>query len=87
MGSAARRGSSPPRSWRYRAGIGHDPAVIKAMARHAALVDEAVAALQRHLSAATPPLPTSVISDGTAIEQERLGALGDLHLALRRLVL
>ena len=55
------------------------------MARHAALVDEAVAALQRHLSAATPPLPTSVISDGTAIEQERLGALGDLHLALRRL--
>ena len=43
------------------------------------------AALQRHLSAATPPLPTSVISDGTASEQERLGALGDLHLALRRL--
>ena len=42
-------------------------------------------ALQRHLAAATPPLPTRVISDGTASEDERLGALGDLQLALRRL--
>ena len=31
---------------RYRAAIEHDPAVIEAMARKAALVDEAVAALQ-----------------------------------------
>ena len=31
---------------RYRAAIEHDPAVIEAMARKAALVDEAVAALR-----------------------------------------
>ena len=42
-------------------------------------------ALRRHLDAAAPPLPTRVISDGTASEKERLGALGDLQLALRRL--
>ena len=42
-------------------------------------------ALRRHLTAGAPPLPTSVISDGTASEEERLGALGDLQLALRRL--
>ena len=42
-------------------------------------------ALRRHLAAAAPLLPTSVISDGTASEEERLGALGDLQLALRRL--
>ena len=42
-------------------------------------------ALRRHLAAAAPPLPTSVITDGTANEEERLGALGDLQLALRRL--
>jgi glucose-1-phosphate thymidylyltransferase len=42
-------------------------------------------ALRRHLAAAAPLLPTRVISDGTASEEERLGALGDLQLALRRL--
>ena len=42
-------------------------------------------ALRRHLTAGEPPLPTRVISDGTASEEERLGALGDLQLALRRL--
>ena len=42
-------------------------------------------ALCRHLDAAAPPLPTRVISDGTASEKERLGALGDLQLALRHL--
>ena len=42
-------------------------------------------ALRRHLAAPAPLLPTSVITDGTAIEDERLGALGDLQLALRRL--
>jgi len=31
-------------------------------------------ALRRHLAAAAPPLPTRVISDGTASEEERLGA-------------
>ena len=42
-------------------------------------------ALRRHLAAGEPPLSTRVISDGTASEEERLGALGDLQLALRRL--
>ena len=42
-------------------------------------------ALRRHLAAGAPPLPTRVITDGTASEDERLGALGDLQLALRRL--
>ena len=42
-------------------------------------------ALRRHLEAAEPPLPVRVISDGTAREEDRLGALGDLQLALRRL--
>ena len=42
-------------------------------------------ALRRYLAAGEPPLPTSVISDGTASEEERLGALGDLQFALRRL--
>ena len=42
-------------------------------------------ALRRHLAAGEPPLPTRVISDGTASEEERLGALGDLQFALRRL--
>ena len=38
-----------------------------------------------HVAASAPPLPTRVISDGTANEDERLGAQGDLQLALRRL--
>ncbi len=42
-------------------------------------------ALRRHLDAGAPPLPTRVICDGTASEEERLGALGDLQLALRRM--
>ena len=42
-------------------------------------------ALRRHLAAGEPPLPTRVISDGTANEDERLGAQGDMQLALRRL--
>ena len=33
-------------------------------------------ALRRHLTAGEPPLPTRVISDGTANEEERLGAAG-----------
>lgn len=41
--------------------------------------------LRRHLAAGAPALPTRVIGDGTAREAERLGALGDLQLALRRL--
>lgn len=40
--------------------------------------------LRRHLAAGAP-LPTQVIGDGTAGEAERLGALGDLQLALRRI--
>ena len=42
-------------------------------------------ALRDHLAARAPPLPTRVISDGTSSEDERLGALGDVQLALRRL--
>ena len=42
-------------------------------------------ALRRHLAAGEPPLPTRVIGDGTGSEEERLGALGDLQLALSRL--
>ena len=42
-------------------------------------------ALRRHLAACPPPLPARVIGDGTASEAERLGALGDLQFALRRL--
>ena len=42
-------------------------------------------ALRRHLGAGAPPLPTRVIGDGTRSEEKRLGALGDLQLALSRL--
>ena len=41
-------------------------------------------ALRRHLAVGAP-LPTRVIGDGTRSEEERLGALGDLQLALSRL--
>lgn len=42
-------------------------------------------AVRRHLTAGEPPLPVRVIGDGTGSEEERLGALGDLQLALRQL--
>ena len=42
-------------------------------------------ALRRHVAAGEPPLPTRVFGDGTRSEEERLGALGDLQLALSRL--
>ena len=41
-------------------------------------------ALRDHLAAGAPTLPTRVISDGTSSEDQGLGALGDLQLALRR---
>ena len=53
----------------------------------AALVtnDRFRAAFERHLAAHPAPLPVRVISDGTSHERQRLGALGDLALALDRL--
>ena len=42
-------------------------------------------AVLRHLAGGQPPLPIRVIGDGTESEEERLGALGDLQLALSRL--
>ena len=45
--------------------------------------DRYLEGLQQHFgTGTTTPIPTHVISDGTASEAQRLGALGDLHLAL-----
>lgn len=46
--------------------------------------DRYLAAVQSHFSSATPPIPTDVLTDGTESQAQQLGALGDLHLALRR---
>ena len=43
------------------------------------------AAFEEHLEEHPPPLPMRLISDGTSHEQERLGALRDLALALDQL--
>ena len=42
-------------------------------------------ALQRYLESQPPRLTTRLLSDGTSTEEQRLGALGDLQLALDRL--
>ena len=44
-------------------------------------------AFERHLAAHAAPLPVRLISDGTADERHRLGALGDLALALDELAI
>ena len=53
----------------------------------AALVtnDRFLPAFERHLATHAAPLPVRLLSDGTAHERQRLGALGDLALALDRL--
>ena len=49
--------------------------------------DRFLPAFERHLAEHAPPLPVRLLSDGTAHERQRLGALGDLALALDRLAI
>ena len=49
--------------------------------------DRFLPAFERHLADHPAPLPVRLLSDGTSHERDRLGALGDLALALDRLAI